>query len=208
MRIPRLRHWTDGGRGLHAGHARLHLYRRPWQTSLAPQLVAVTGRFSAPLATPAAARDRHETSSSRPSRWAPSPCRTASSSPRCASTPPMDGCMNDWHLQHLMTLAMSGAGLVVIEATAVERLGRITHGCVGLYNDANERALKRVLDAARAVALPGTKIRHPDRPCRPQGLLGAPWEGGGPFEGHCGPRGRPSPLPRSPSTRAGTPRAR
>lgn len=98
-----------------------------------------------------------------------------------------DGCMNDWHLQHLMNLAMSGAGLVVVEATAVERLGRITHGCVGLYNDANERALKRVLDAARAVALPGTKfgiqIGHAGRKASSE----RPWEGGGPLKDNADP---------------------
>jgi 2,4-dienoyl-CoA reductase-like NADH-dependent reductase (Old Yellow Enzyme family) len=48
-----------------------------------------------------------------------------------------DGSMTDWHLQHVMNLAMSGAGLVMVEATGVERKGRITHGCVGLYSDAN-----------------------------------------------------------------------
>ena len=63
-----------------------------------------------------------------------------------------DGSMTDWHLQHVMNLAMSGAGLVMVEATGVERKGRITHGCVGLYSDANERAMARVLAAARAVA--------------------------------------------------------
>ena len=98
-----------------------------------------------------------------------------------------DGCMNDWHLQHLMNLAMSGAGLVVVEATAVERLGRITHGCVGLYSDVNERALKRVLDAARAVALPGTKfgiqIGHAGRKASSE----RPWEGGGPLKDNADP---------------------
>ncbi|QCI68892.1 NADH:flavin oxidoreductase/NADH oxidase [Phreatobacter stygius] len=89
-----------------------------------------------------------------------------------------DGCANDWHLQHLMTLAMSGAGLVVLEATAVERAGRITHGCLGLYSDANEAALTRVLAAARTVALPGTRfgiqIGHAGR----KGSAERPWEGG------------------------------
>ena len=89
-----------------------------------------------------------------------------------------DGSANDWHLQHLMTMAMSGAGLVVVEATAVERLGRITHGCVGLYSDANEYALGRALAAARSVALPGTKfgvqIAHAGRKASSQ----RPWEGG------------------------------
>src|SRR5689334_24904859 len=56
-----------------------------------------------------------------------------------------DGCANDWHLTHLGMLANSGAGLVVIEATHVTRTGRITHGCMGLYNDANEAALARVI---------------------------------------------------------------
>ena len=89
-----------------------------------------------------------------------------------------DGCAGDWHLQHLMTLAMSGAGLVVVEATAVERAGRITHGCLGLYSDANEAALARALAAARTVALPGTRfgiqIGHAGR----KGSSERPWEGG------------------------------
>lgn len=98
-----------------------------------------------------------------------------------------DGCMSDWHLQHLMTMAMSGAGLVVVEATAVERLGRITHGCVGLYSDANERAMRRVIEAARAVALPGTKfgiqIGHAGRKASSE----RPWEGGGPLKENADP---------------------
>jgi 2,4-dienoyl-CoA reductase-like NADH-dependent reductase (Old Yellow Enzyme family) len=89
-----------------------------------------------------------------------------------------DGSATDWHLQHWMTLAMSGAGLVVVEATAVERHGRITHGDLGLYSDANERAMARALAAAKAVALPGTKfgiqIAHAGRKASTQ----RPWEGG------------------------------
>jgi len=90
-----------------------------------------------------------------------------------------DGSMTDWHLQHVMNLAMSGAGLVMVEATGVERKGRITHGCVGLYSDANERAMARVLAASRAVALPGTlfgiQLGHAGRKASAQ----RPWEGGG-----------------------------
>ena len=44
-----------------------------------------------------------------------------------------DGSANDWHMMHLGALANSGAGLLIVEATAVEREGRITHGCTGLY---------------------------------------------------------------------------
>lgn len=89
-----------------------------------------------------------------------------------------DGSMTDWHLQHIMRMGMSGCGLVIIEASAVERRGRITHGCVGLYSDANERAAKRVIDAAKAVALPGTvfgvQLAHAGRKASSQ----RPWEGG------------------------------
>ena len=56
-----------------------------------------------------------------------------------------DGVGNDWHMTHLGMLANSGAGMLVIEATHVERRGRITHGCLGLYSDACEAALERVV---------------------------------------------------------------
>ena len=58
-----------------------------------------------------------------------------------------DGSANDWHLAHLGTLSAGGAGLLVVEATAVSREGRITHGDLGLYGDANEKALERVVAA-------------------------------------------------------------
>ncbi|MFO1319184.1 MAG: NADH:flavin oxidoreductase/NADH oxidase [Burkholderiales bacterium] len=90
-----------------------------------------------------------------------------------------DGCADpDWHTQHLMNLAMSGAGLVMIEATAVERPGRISHGCLGLWSDDTQAALARALAAARRVALPGTKfgiqLGHAGR----KGSAQRPWEGG------------------------------
>lgn len=92
-----------------------------------------------------------------------------------------DGVASDWHLQHLMTFAMSGAGLVVLEATGVERRGRISHGCLGLYSDACEYALARVLAAARSVALPGTKfalqLAHAGR----KGSVHVAWERGKPL---------------------------
>lgn len=61
----------------------------------------------------------------------------------------LEGDANDWHLIHLGGLALSGAGLLTIEATAVERDGRITPACLGLWNEANEAALGRVLRAIR-----------------------------------------------------------
>ena len=60
-----------------------------------------------------------------------------------------DGCASDWHITHLGMLANSGAGLVVVEATHVERHGRITHGCLGLYSDDCEATLKHVIDIGR-----------------------------------------------------------
>jgi 2,4-dienoyl-CoA reductase-like NADH-dependent reductase (Old Yellow Enzyme family) len=88
-----------------------------------------------------------------------------------------DGCANDWHLIHLGMLTNSGAGLVMLEATHVERHGRITHGCLGLYSDNNEAALGRALNAARRAgsARWGIQIAHAGR----KGSAQRPWEGGG-----------------------------
>ena len=93
-----------------------------------------------------------------------------------------DGVASDWHLQHWMALAMSGAGMVTVEMTDVERRGRITHGCHGLYSDACEDAARRTLDAARRVAAPGTRfgvqLAHAGR----KASCHRPWEGGGPLQ--------------------------
>src|SRR5262249_59992808 len=78
-----------------------------------------------------------------------------------------DGSASDWHLQHLMQFAISRAGMIAVEATAVERRGRITHSCLGLYSDENEQALARVLRSARARAAPrpalAIHLPHPGR---------------------------------------------
>jgi 2,4-dienoyl-CoA reductase-like NADH-dependent reductase (Old Yellow Enzyme family) len=87
-----------------------------------------------------------------------------------------DGCANDWHLMHLGMLANSGAALVVVEATHVERHGRITHGCMGLYSDDNEAALARVIAQCRraGTAKFGIQIAHSGR----KGSAQKPWDGG------------------------------
>src|SRR5262249_28642005 len=87
-----------------------------------------------------------------------------------------DGCANDWHLTHLGMLANSGAGLVVVEATHVERPGRITHGCLGLYSDDCETALARVLAHCRRIgsAKFGIQLAHAGRKASSH----RPWEGG------------------------------
>ena len=60
-----------------------------------------------------------------------------------------NGEANDWHFTHINSLALSGAAVFCIEATAVEAIGRITPGCLGLWNDATEAALKPVLASVR-----------------------------------------------------------
>lgn len=93
-----------------------------------------------------------------------------------------DGSATDWHIQHWMTLGMSGAAMVTVEMTDVERRGRISHGCMGLYSDDNELSARRALDAARRHAAPGTlfgiQLAHAGRKasCR------LPWQGGGPLQ--------------------------
>ena len=89
----------------------------------------------------------------------------------------VDGCATDWHFVHWGQLLMSGAGLFTIEATAVTSDGRITPGCLGLYDDACEAALTRTLDRARRQCPPiavGMQLAHAGR----KGSSRVPWEGG------------------------------
>jgi NADPH2 dehydrogenase len=90
-----------------------------------------------------------------------------------------DGCASDWHFTHLGMLANSGAGLVVVEMTDVERRGRITHGCMGLYSEANEAALARVVAHCKRIGTTklGIQIAHAGRKASAQ----RPWEGGQPL---------------------------
>ena len=108
-----------------------------------------------------------------------------------------DGSATDWHLQHLMQFAIARAGMVVVEATAVERVGRITHKCLGIYSDANEAALARVIKAAKAIAAPGTcfaiQLAHAGRKASVQ----PPFEGAQPLKSGADPwvTLAPSPIP-------------
>ena len=88
----------------------------------------------------------------------------------------VDGSASDWHMTHLGMLANSGASLLVLEATAIEPDGRISPGDLGLYNDENEAALKRVVDHCRRIgkAKLGIQIAHAGRKASVQ----RPWEGG------------------------------
>ena len=90
-------------------------------------------------------------------------------SPMCQYSA-VNGSATDWHLVHLGQFAISGAGLVIMEATHVELRGRITPGCLGLYSDDNEAALARdypqvsictlARDSACNYPTQGEKARH------------------------------------------------
>ncbi len=87
-----------------------------------------------------------------------------------------NGEANDWHFTHINTLALSGAAMFCIEATHVEPIGRITPGCLGLWNDATEAALRPILASVRkhskiAVAM---QLAHSGR----KGSSHKPWNGG------------------------------
>ncbi|MBK5915618.1 NADH:flavin oxidoreductase/NADH oxidase [Rhodocyclus purpureus] len=85
-----------------------------------------------------------------------------------------DGLINDWHRVHYAALARGGAGLVIVEATAVAPEGRITPACLGLWNDEQAQALAPVAAAIKAAgAVPGIQIGHAGRKAN----ANRPWEG-------------------------------
>ena len=88
-----------------------------------------------------------------------------------------DGQAQDWHLMHLGSLALSGAGLLITEATAVSPEGRISAADLGLYDDATEAALGRVLAAVRKHSpIPlAVQLAHAGR----KASSALPWLGGG-----------------------------
>lgn len=99
-------------------------------------------------------------------------------SPMCQYSA-VDGSMTDWHFAHLGMLSNSGAGLLCFEMTDVEPIGRITPGCSGLYSDANEAALKRVVEHCRkhGLAKLAVQLAHAGR----KASTAPPWEKGRPL---------------------------
>ncbi|VXB73747.1 NADPH dehydrogenase [Pseudomonas sp. 8AS] len=96
------------------------------------------------------------------------------------AVPPMcqysaiDGVTTDWHLHHYAGLARGGAGLVIVEATAVSPEGRISPGCTGLWNDQQAEGMARIAQAIKAGgAVPGIQIAHAGR----KASANRPWEG-------------------------------
>ncbi|MFT3712925.1 MAG: FAD-dependent monooxygenase [Archangium sp.] len=86
-----------------------------------------------------------------------------------------DGVPDDWHLVHLGSRALGGAGLVITEMTDVSPEGRITYGCAGIWNDAQAAAWKRVVDfvKTRSTSAIGMQLAHAGR----KASWSLPWEG-------------------------------
>lgn len=95
-------------------------------------------------------------------------------SPMCQYSA-QDGEANSWHLMHLGSLSNSGAGLMFVEATAVEPIGRITPHCLGLWDDKTEAALARVINEVRKYSdiKIGLQLAHAGRKASTQSM----WEG-------------------------------
>jgi 2,4-dienoyl-CoA reductase-like NADH-dependent reductase (Old Yellow Enzyme family) len=100
-------------------------------------------------------------------------CNRIAVSPMCQYQA-IDGRPTDWHPTHYQSLARGGAGLVVVEATAVSPEGRITPGCLGLWSNEHATALKPIVDGIKSAgAVPGIQIGHAGR----KASANLPWEG-------------------------------
>jgi 2,4-dienoyl-CoA reductase-like NADH-dependent reductase (Old Yellow Enzyme family) len=98
-------------------------------------------------------------------------------SPMCQYSA-QDGMVNDWHLVHLGKFAQGGAGAVFLEATAVEKRGRITHGDTGIWDDAHIAGLRRIVDFVKGQgAVPAIQLAHAGR----KASMARPWYGNGPL---------------------------
>jgi 2,4-dienoyl-CoA reductase-like NADH-dependent reductase (Old Yellow Enzyme family) len=106
-----------------------------------------------------------------------------------------DGFANDWHLVHLGSRAVGGAGVVIAEASAVLPEGRITPGDLGIYKDEHIEMLLRIFHfIEQQGALPGIQLAHAGR----KASTAEPWKGGRPIDpahGGWAPIFGPSPLP-------------
>jgi anthraniloyl-CoA monooxygenase len=90
-----------------------------------------------------------------------------------------DGLVDEWHLVHLGSRALGGAGLVMTEMTDVSPEGRITYGCAGLWNDAQAEAWAKIVRFvhARSHAKIGIQLAHAGR----KASCSLPWEGDAPL---------------------------
>jgi 2,4-dienoyl-CoA reductase-like NADH-dependent reductase (Old Yellow Enzyme family) len=98
-------------------------------------------------------------------------------SPMCQYSA-QDGHVTDWHFVHLGKFAQGGAGIVFVEATAVEKRGRITHGDTGIWEDAHIAGLRRIAEFVKSQgAVPAIQLAHAGR----KSSMARPWYGNGPL---------------------------
>lgn len=113
-------------------------------------------------------------------------------SPMCQYSA-MDGVPNNWHLVHLGSRAVGGAGLVMAEATAVRAVGRISPSDLGIWNDHQRDAFKPIVAFLKEHgAVSAIQLAHAGR----KASIASPWKGGHPIDGKQGgwmPEG-PSPI--------------
>lgn len=103
-------------------------------------------------------------------------------------TGPDEGSPTDWHLQHLGARAVAGAALIMVEATAVHPVGRSSVYDLGLWNDRQADALRRITEFVTAQgSVPGIQLVHAGR----KGSTGRPWDD----DGHRWPTVGPSAVP-------------
>lgn len=96
-------------------------------------------------------------------------------SPMCQYSS-IDGMPSDWHLVHLGSRAVGGAGLVIAEATAVSPEGRITPDDAGIWNEEQADAYKRITSFIKSQnSVPGIQIAHAGR----KASTFSPWKGAG-----------------------------
>ncbi len=94
-------------------------------------------------------------------------------SPMCQYSA-VEGFANDWHLAHLGSHAIGGAGLIIVEATAVAPEGRITPGCTGIWTDEHAEKFHAPIRLIKSLgAVPGIQIAHAGR----KASANRPWEG-------------------------------
>ena len=95
-------------------------------------------------------------------------------SPMCEYSS-VDGFSNDWHLVHLGSRAVGGAGLIITEATAVSPEGRITPDDLGLWKDEHIEGLKRIVSFIKSQGtIAGVQLAHAGR----KASHSSPWKGG------------------------------
>lgn len=124
-------------------------------------------------------------------------------SPMCQYSS-VEGCVSDWHRAHLGQFAIGGAGLLVIEMTNVQDVGRISPYCVGLYDDANETSLRELVAYCRRIGdVPiGIQLAHAGR----KASTAPPWEDRRPLSAQDGGWETVAPSPIAPDERSPPPK--